>query len=71
MKALVTLESGKMFRVDIHGHLLTAIDKTGRPMNTKFVERIPIMVPGRPLIFASGEGTETAEGIVAHIIYFR
>ena len=52
MKALVTLENGQMFQIDMHDLLLTAIDKLGNPISTKPLQRLPVAVPGCRLAFA-------------------
>jgi uncharacterized membrane protein len=38
MKALVTLDNGEMFKIDLHTLLLTAIDTLGNPMSTKSLQ---------------------------------
>jgi hypothetical protein len=69
MKALITLESGKTVRIDTHGLLLTLMDKTGNPTHTTLLQKAPVLVPGRPLIFADSDGMETTEEKVVQIIY--
>jgi|GEM_PF-2482177 hypothetical protein len=71
MKALVTLENGQMFQIDMHDLLLTAIDKLGNPISTKPLQRLPVAVPGCRLAFAFGDGTETTRDKVATVIYCR
>jgi len=69
MKALITLESGKTVRIDTHGLLLTLMDKTGNTTHTTLLQKAPVLVPGRPLIFADSDGMETTEEKVVQIIY--
>lgn len=69
MKALITLESGKMVHVDTHGLLLTVMDKTGKPTHTTLLQRAPVLVPGFSLVFADGDGMETTEETMVQIIY--
>ena len=71
MKALITLENGQMFRIDMHALLLTAIDKLGNPISTRPLQRLPVAVPGRHFAFASGDGIETKKDKVVTVIYFR
>jgi hypothetical protein len=71
MKALVTLENGQMYQIDMHDLLLTAIDKLGNPISTKPLQRLPVAVPGRHVAFAFGDGTETTRDKVATVIYCR
>jgi hypothetical protein len=71
MKALVTLENGQMFQIDMHELLLTAIDKLGNPISTKTLQRLPDAVPGRHVAFAFGDGIETTKDKVATVLYCR
>ena len=71
MKALVTLENGQMFQIDMHELVLTAIDKLGNPISTKTLQQLPDAVPGRHVAFAFGDGTETTRDKVATVIYCR
>jgi hypothetical protein len=71
MKALVTLESGEMFKIDMYALLLTAIDKLGNPINTKALQHPPVAVPGHYLAFTSSDGMEIIKDKVMTVIYFR
>lgn len=71
MKALVTLESGEMFKIDMYSLLLTAIDKLGNPISTKSLQQLPVAVPGSHLAFAFRDGMETTKDKVLTVIYFR
>jgi hypothetical protein len=71
MTALVTLENGQMFKIDMHGLILTAIDELGNPISTKPLQRLPVAVPGHQVAFAFGDGIETTKDKVATVIYCR
>jgi hypothetical protein len=71
MKALITVESGKMFQIDTHTLLVTLIDKLGKPVNSRPLEIIPSVVPGCPFILTSGDGVEITEEKVIQVIYSR
>lgn len=72
MKALITVESGKMFQIDTRTLIVTLIDKLGKPMNSRPLEIIPSVVPGSPFILTSGDGVEIiTEEKVIQIIYSR
>ena len=71
MKALVTMENGNMFHVDTHARLLVLMDKLGKPVATRSLQRDPIVVPGLPCTFSCGDGLEITEGKVVQVIYCR
>lgn len=71
MKALITLESGEMFKIDMYSLLLTAIDKLGNPISTKSLQQRPVAVPGQHLTFTFGGRLETTKDKVVTVIYFR
>jgi hypothetical protein len=71
MKALVTLDNGDMFTIDLYTLLLTTIDTLGRPSGTTLLQYPPVAVPGHHLAFTSGDGMDTTKGKVVTVIYFR
>jgi hypothetical protein len=71
MKALVTLENGQMFRIDMDDLVLTAIDTLGNPSSTKSLQLLPSAVPGHQIAFAFGDRIETTKDRVITVIYCR
>jgi hypothetical protein len=69
MKALVTVEDGKMFCIDTGDHCLILMDNLGKPVARKPLQQNPIVVPGCPLIFSDRDGMETTAGKVVQVIY--
>jgi hypothetical protein len=71
MKALVTLQDGQMFRIDMQSLSLTAMDTLGKPLNTGALQGLPAVVPRAPFTFAFADGIEIKKDKVATVIYFR
>jgi len=69
MKALITVENGKVFQMDTQAHLLTLLDSLGKPTTTLSLQRNPRVVPGFPFTFTCCDGLETMEGNVVQVIY--
>jgi hypothetical protein len=71
MTALVTVESGKMFQIDVQAHVLTSIDTHGKPTVTRYLQRVPKVVPGCSAIFTCSDGVDIDLGKVVHVLYSR
>lgn len=71
MRALVTLQDGQMFRVDIPALSVTAIDRLGKPVSTSALRSVPAAVPSCPFTFTLGSGVEIRKDKVASVIYSR
>jgi hypothetical protein len=71
VKALITVDNGKMFRLDTDAHQLTLMDNLGKPITTRSIECDLIVAAGAPFRFSCNDGTETTEGKVIQVIYSR
>jgi hypothetical protein len=69
MTALVTVESGKMFLIDVQANLLTSMDIHGKPIVTRCLQRVPLVVPGCSVTFTCSDGMDTDAGKVVHVLY--